>query len=469
MTNVCDFGATGDGTTDDTAAIQHAIDEGIGLITFPRGVYRITKSLIIDLKRSGWTSFDGQGATARILMHGAGPALVFKGSHRGTADPQSYRSETWMHERMPLVRDIEIVGQHRDADGILMDGVTQPSLFGVFLRDLRHGIQLTGRSRNVLIDNCHIYFNKGIGIFLDHVNLHQTIISGSHISYCRLGGIRIEQSEIRNLQITGNDIEYNNNRSHKIHGADEEATAEIYLDARSGSIREGTICSNTIQSTYSPNGANIRMIGQGLDKNPQVGMWTISGNLIGSQWNNIHLSGTQGISITGNYIYSGHNRNVLIEESHQIILGNNCFGHNADYGEKKELCTGLTLRDSHDCIVNSNLLQDCQSGQHAFPDTPDLQREALLECYGCRNITISNTQILDSSPYGIRLHETRDVTLSAVTVTDRRNPCLQESSILWTGDAGKSIITGCRLGPSRSKAIQADSDITPYGCSIDHE
>ena len=43
MTNVCDFGATGDGTTDDTAAIQHAIDEGIGLITFPRGIYRITK------------------------------------------------------------------------------------------------------------------------------------------------------------------------------------------------------------------------------------------------------------------------------------------------------------------------------------------------------------------------------------------------------------------------------------------
>ena len=37
-----------------------------------------------------------------------------------------------------------------------------------------------------------------------------TIIAGSHISYCRLGGVRIQGGEIRNLQITGNDIEYNN-------------------------------------------------------------------------------------------------------------------------------------------------------------------------------------------------------------------------------------------------------------------
>ncbi|MCA9066126.1 MAG: right-handed parallel beta-helix repeat-containing protein, partial [Planctomycetaceae bacterium] len=395
-----------------------------------------------------------------------GPAIILRGNHQGSADPKSYQPHTWSHERMPVVRDLEIIGQHPEADGILITGATQPTIAGVLLRQLRHGIQITGRARNVLIDHCHIYYNLGIGIYLDGVNLHQTIISSSHISYCRLGGIRIERSEIRNLQITGNDIEYNNNRAHGVEDADGVPTAEIYLDATEGSIREGTICSNTIQATYSPNGANIRLIGQGPDMNPKVGMWTISGNLIGSQWNNIHLTAAQGVTITGNYIYSGHNRNLLVEDSLQVIVGNNCFGHNADYGVERELCTGVTFRNSRDCILNGNLLQDCQSGRHLFPDAPELQREALLELIGCRNITLSNIQILDSAPYGIRLHETQDVTMTAVTVADRRDTLLQQSAVYWTGDAGVSIISACRFGPSTGECFRADSPIEMHACRL---
>jgi hypothetical protein len=104
-------------------------------------------------------------------------------------------------------------------------------------------------------------------VHLEKLNLHQTIIADSHISYCRRGGIRIEDSEIRNLQITGNDIEYNNYRAFQESFADADAeaepTAEIYVDVVNGSVREGTISSNTIQATYSSNGANIRFIGAG--------------------------------------------------------------------------------------------------------------------------------------------------------------------------------------------------------------
>ena len=119
---------------------------------------------------------------------------------------------------MPMISQLEIVGQHAEADGVQIEGVMQPVITGVLLRKLRHGIRITGRARNVLISHCHVYHNLGVGIYLDGVNLHQTIISASHISYCRLGGIRIERSEIRNLQITGNDIEYNNNDIHKVAG-----------------------------------------------------------------------------------------------------------------------------------------------------------------------------------------------------------------------------------------------------------
>lgn len=77
-------------------------------------------------------------------------------------------------------------------------------------------------------------------------------ITGNHISYNRLGGIRLERSEVRNLQITGNDIEYNN---HAEHGTEPEPTAEIYVDvAGKNSVNEVTVASNTIQATPSEGG-----------------------------------------------------------------------------------------------------------------------------------------------------------------------------------------------------------------------
>ncbi len=464
MTQAGDFGAAGDGQTDDTEALQHAIDEGVGELVLPRGDYRITRSLLVDLARSGRTSIRGESGTARILMQGRGPAILLKGTHSTSADPTSFRDEEWTQERMPMVSGLEVVGQHAEADGIRIEGVMQPTITGVLLRKLRHGIHITSRARNVLISHCHIYHNLGTGVFLDGVNLHQTIISGSHISYCRLGGIRIERSEVRNLQITGNDIEYNNNNIHKVEGADGVATAEIWLDASQGSIREGTICSNTIQATYSPNGANIRIIGQPNEANAKAGMLAITGNLIGSQWNNIHLTAVQGVTVSGNSIYSGHNRNLLMEDCSQMVIGNNCFGHNADYGVEKELCTGVTLRNCSDSIFTGNLLQDCRSSHQHYQGTPELQREALLELFDCRNILLSSNQILDSAPYGIRLSDSSDITMSAMTVQDRRNPPLQRSAVYWTGATGQSIVSACRFGGCLDRPFVAEPIVIYSAC-----
>ena len=39
MANVREFGARGDGKADDSAAIQHAVQKGDGVVHFPRGDY----------------------------------------------------------------------------------------------------------------------------------------------------------------------------------------------------------------------------------------------------------------------------------------------------------------------------------------------------------------------------------------------------------------------------------------------
>lgn len=461
MSNIRNFGAKGDGKTDDTAAIQHAVNDGDGVIALPRGDYRITKTITLDLAKKGRLAIHGAGGTAKVIMDGKGPAFFLKGTHAKSADPLGFRPEEWQRERMPTVSNVEIEGRHKEADGIKIVGVMQPTLTGVLIRQVRTAVHITDRARNLVIDGCHFYHNTGVGVHLDSVNLHQSIIADSHISYCRLGGIRIENSEIRNLQITGNDIEYNNNRTHKVPDCDDEPTAEIYVDVVKGSVREGTIASNTIQATYSPNGANIRFIGRDKDVNHKAGMWTITGNLIGSQKVNVHLTSVRGVVLSGNYIYSGHHRNLLVENSRNIVVGANCFGHNPDY-RKNELCTGVRFDTCTDVNLHGVLIEDCAAGKHTVPDAVPIKRDGLLELVNCRRVNVTGCQVFDGAPNGIYLDNCHDTLITGSTILDRRDVKQMQSAIHWKGKTTGSMIATSRIGKGTKAAITADASLKQH-------
>ena len=171
MSSVRDFGAVGDGITDDTEAIQHAIDDGNGHLEFPRGEYRISQTLLVDMEKRSRSSIGGAGGTAKIVMHGPGPAIFLKATHAKTADPGGFRPEEWQHERMPTIDGIEIEGRHPEADGIHIVGVMQPTLTRVLIRQVRTAVYVTDRARNIVINGCHFYHNSGVGVHLDKVNL----------------------------------------------------------------------------------------------------------------------------------------------------------------------------------------------------------------------------------------------------------------------------------------------------------
>jgi hypothetical protein len=449
MADVRDFGAVGDGVADDTAAIEHALADGDGLLVFPRGEYRISRPIEIDLDRTRRTGIDGSGGTARIVMTAAGPAFSIIGRHERTADPKGVTAAIWDRQRMPTVRSIEITGTHPEADGIRLEGFFQATITGVLLRQLRNAIHVTRRGRNLLVSHCHVYRHTGVGILLDDVNLHQTIIASSHISYCRLGGIRVVGGEIRNLQITGNDIEYNNNRSIGVPDADAEPTAEIFIDCRTGTVREGTIASNTIQATASPGGANIRFLGTGSGDEQRTGMWTIAGNVIGSQAVNIHLAGALGFAISGNYIYSGHERSILVEGSRLIAIGANVIGHNADY-VGKELSPCIRLVNCRDSSLSGLVLQDAIAGRNTVDEAVATRKEALVEIVRCRRISLTGCQILEGTPAGLLLEDSHDILVSGCTILDARPEPLMRTAIEWRSTPGAapatgSAVQGCRL------------------------
>ena len=59
--SVKEFGAIGDGRTDDSAAIEKALASNTGTLVFERGIYKLGRTIVIDLSKRGWTSIDGTG------------------------------------------------------------------------------------------------------------------------------------------------------------------------------------------------------------------------------------------------------------------------------------------------------------------------------------------------------------------------------------------------------------------------
>ena len=432
MSNVRNFGATGDGVTDDTNAILHAVADGDGVLHFPRGMYLISQTIEIPLGKGGPMGISGNEGTATIAMAGAGPAIRLTGNHEGTGDPGSVKPGIWKDERMPTIRNLVVEGRHEDADGIELSGTMQALFEGVLVRRVRHGIRLVKRNRNVLISHCHVYHNTGVGIFLDDVNLHQINIAGSHISYNRMGGIRIERSEVRNIQITGNDIEYNNAQSHK--GLPSEPTAEIYIDTTEAgaSVNEVTIASNTIQATGSTGGANIRIKEDAQRKDRPPGLWAISGNVIGSQENNVHLSGCYGVALSGNTIYSCLKRNLLIENCRQIsVTGCNFRRHTEQYG------TGVRIVDSVECVLSGCLFRDeSEKGQSSGG--------SLLEIVNSERITVGTSQLIDGVPFGVNVEKCGDVRISNCTIADTRETRMAAGTVK-VRDSKDVVVSDCSL------------------------
>lgn len=455
MRSVRDFGAVGDGVADDTEAIQHAVEQGINALVFAPGKYRITKSIVIDMAATGYTSISGSAGTAKVFMDGPGPAFDFRGNHNGSAEPDGFKEEIWAQERMPLIEGLEIEGRHPEADGIHCYQTAQSTFEGVLLRHLRHGIHFTERARNVLISHCHIYDNSGVGVFLDHVNLHQAIIASSHISYNKLSGIKILNGEVRNIQITGNDIEYNYDR-HVKEGAPPSAEIWIETTGEKASIREGTIASNTIQARYAPGGANIRFVSRPEPK-LKAGLFAISGNLIGSQETNIDLVNANGITITGNVIYSGHQRNLRATNSTDIVVSGNTFEHNADY-LPKELATGITFEGCTDCTFSGSNIHDAYAGEHTVSTPAVLERKGLVEIHGCKRMVISACQILDPGLPGIHLKECELINIQGCSVLDSHDEPRMTHAILWEGAGKANQIGGCTLSKGTGGAINAAAE-----------
>lgn len=350
---VRDFGAVGDGRHDDTAAIEEALAAGGGL-NFPPGRYRLTRTLRVELAKVGPVAITGQGAT--LEMTGAGPAVHLVGTVQRTAAPADFPPDFWAKQAGVSVSGLDFVGAHPEAVGLQVTRTMQLTVSRCSFRQLLHGIHFTERNRNAIVDTCHVYNNRGAGVFVDRVDFHQLNLANCHISYNHGGGIVVRGGALRNLQIGTCDIEANV-------GEGTPPTANILLDSTGGSIGEVEITGCTIQHYRGHRGfANIRFIGHStpvsFTPEQRHGNLVITGNMINDADINIHLDGARGAVISGNSVHLAVSHDILIENSSEVILTGTVFDRHPRYNPDRVVNgvvvrQGIVIRNSNRCTLSA--------------------------------------------------------------------------------------------------------------------
>lgn len=318
--NVKDYGAKGDGITDDTHAIQVAFDAANGhMVVFPPGKYKVTDTLTINPAKV--RRIEGAGAYIKFASTLDIPLFDIVGSlTAGTADPSNSQTISLRDtEIMPIISGLALYSETRHYG----TGFRIRHVFGAILQDLhiqgfKTGIEFLSHNRNVIISDCHIWDNSLYGIHFNEVSQHQTNITGCHISYSSKC-IFVDKGDVHNLQIAGNDIEGNGSNGLIHLKATDEGTQVSQVQITGNSIEDH------VQNT------NPLIILEGISYNLGAGfagIVTINGNEIsGSATDAIKLSGVYNVAINGNTFFGNSGYSVTINnKAENIVISDNTVG-----------------------------------------------------------------------------------------------------------------------------------------------
>lgn len=367
-----------------------------GALLIPAGQYDLQRTLEIDLKRFGKVMIAGQGPVT-IRMHAAGPAIRLVGSLQGTADPQSQPPEIDPQRGPRISSGIAIEGFHPEADGIELEGTMQAVIDAVQVRKVRHAIRLVKRNRNVILSNLQLYDNSGIGLFLDHVDLHQINVNASHLSYNRGGGLVVLGGNVRNLQVSGCDLEANM----PVDPMPTEA-ANLWIDCRppGSSIAEVAVTGCTLQHSsrggskrVAPGGANVRIWGR-TDYQPN--MLTLTGNLLSDTSVSVDLVDVADATLTGNQFFTAEPLDLRMERCQRVIVSSSIF-----HPRESEESGGIILLDCQSCLLQTLI---CHRLRHG---------EAAIQLKDCRKCQVSGC-LVSQSRGGVSKEGGADVTVEGL-------------------------------------------------------
>lgn len=155
--NVRDYGAAGDGATDDSSAIAATIDalpQGGGSVYFPAGTYLVPNTKGLECNKSGVSFIGDRRASVLKLVKAAG-----KGR-----DLLSISSASDI-----LIQDLVFDGSVDETTGVLSSTLR------------------LSKVSDAMISNCRFINSPGVGVYL--IDVKRVRVSGNYINRCDLSGI----------------------------------------------------------------------------------------------------------------------------------------------------------------------------------------------------------------------------------------------------------------------------------------
>jgi hypothetical protein len=285
--NVKWFGATGNGVTDDTQAIQSAINAAgqFGIVLFPPGVYlvgQLTLPTGITLigTSSGRMNYEDSTSTSTLMLkNGANSNVLYipSGVQYGN------------------ILNLQIDGNHANQTS---------TSYGIYFAD-----NATGTDSMWLVQNCYIHHCYSDGIYV---------------------GLNVQA-----VRIIDNEVLYNSNNGMTIKGSDCKIERnEVGMNVATGiyvSAWVTRLIDNDIYSNYGPgvkldtNSDFSVLVGNGIDRNYNQGLNIVSNNVTitgnsfhtngqagNDLWATVDVQATcQNVTITGNKFGQDPSSNII--------------------------------------------------------------------------------------------------------------------------------------------------------------
>jgi hypothetical protein len=217
--SVKDFGAVGDGVTNDTVAVQLAINSNAKAVYFPNGTYLCSQITLV----SGQTLY-GDGA-ASVIKYNSGAALLYGLS----ASAGTYLEDI-------CIRDLKLLG------------IVATSGFSEFI----HNINVNG-VRNFVVENCQIVGFQGDGIYLGANTDNTRHNFNVRISGCVIDGVNKDNRNGVSV-IDGTNVRIEGNTFQNITRSSMPGPVDIEPNNVANVLLDISVVGNTFRNSDGANG-----------------------------------------------------------------------------------------------------------------------------------------------------------------------------------------------------------------------